>query len=58
MAPVSALSAFLYHTLVLAMFIPALQDWAKRHGRSTSRPMLPLKNLADATRGPHPGYTP
>lgn len=48
MAPVSALSAFLNNTPVVAMFIPAVQDWAKRHGLSTSRLMLPLSYAAIA----------
>ena len=42
MAPVAALSAFLNNTPVVAMFIPAVQDWAKRHNISASHLMLPL----------------
>ena len=41
MAPVAALSAFLNNTPVVAMFIPAVQDWAKRHGIAASKLMLP-----------------
>ncbi|MFN3593571.1 MAG: SLC13 family permease [Thiobacillaceae bacterium] len=48
MTPVSALSAFLNNTPVVAMFIPAVQDWAKRHGLSASRLMLPLSYAAIA----------
>ena len=48
MAPVAALSAFLNNTPVVAMFIPAVQDWAKRHGIATSRLMLPLSYAAIA----------
>lgn len=48
MAPVSALSAFLNNTPVVAMFIPAVQDWANRHGLSVSRLMLPLSYAAIA----------
>ncbi|MCU0841677.1 MAG: SLC13 family permease [Thiobacillaceae bacterium] len=48
MTPVAALSAFLNNTPVVAMFIPAVQDWAKRHGLSTSRLMLPLSYAAIA----------
>lgn len=48
MAPVAALSAFLNNTPVVAMFIPAVQDWAKRHGMSVSRLMLPLSYAAIA----------
>ncbi len=48
MAPVSALSAFLNNTPVVAMFIPAVQDWAKRHGIAASHLMLPLSYAAIA----------
>jgi di/tricarboxylate transporter len=42
MAPAAALSAFLNNTAVVAMFIPAVQDWAKRRQLPVSRLMLPL----------------
>jgi len=42
MAPVAALSAFLNNTPVVAIFIPALQDWAKRHRLELSRLLIPL----------------
>jgi di/tricarboxylate transporter len=48
MVPVAALSAFLNNTPVVAMFIPAVQDWAKRHGISASQLMLPLSYAAIA----------
>ncbi|MFY9973944.1 MAG: SLC13 family permease, partial [Chromatiaceae bacterium] len=32
MAPAAGLSAFLNNTPVVAIFIPAVQDWAKRNG--------------------------
>jgi len=48
MVPVSALSAFLNNTPVVAMFIPAVQDWAKRHGIAASKLMLPLSYAAIA----------
>lgn len=48
MAPVAALSAFLNNTPVVAMFIPAVQDWAKRHNISASHLMLPLSYAAIA----------
>jgi di/tricarboxylate transporter len=48
MAPVAALSAFLNNTPVVAMFIPAVQDWAKRHGIAVSHLMLPLSYAAIA----------
>ena len=37
MAPVAGLSAFLNNTPVVAMMIPAVQDWAKRLGIAPSR---------------------
>jgi di/tricarboxylate transporter len=46
MAPVAALSAFLNNTPVVAMFIPAVQDWAKRNGLSPSHLMMPLTYAA------------
>jgi di/tricarboxylate transporter len=48
MAPVAALSAFLNNTPVVAMFIPAVQDWAKRNNLSVSHLMLPLSYAAIA----------
>ncbi len=48
MAPVAALSAFLNNTPVVAMFIPAVQDWSKRHGIAASKLMLPLSYAAIA----------
>ncbi|MGB5833906.1 MAG: SLC13 family permease [Thiohalocapsa sp.] len=42
MLPVAALSAFLNNTPVVAIFIPAVQDWAKRHRLSLSRLLIPL----------------
>jgi di/tricarboxylate transporter len=42
MAPVAAMSAFLNNTPVVAIFIPAVQDWAKRHRLELSRLMIPL----------------
>ncbi|MCP5312214.1 MAG: SLC13 family permease [Chromatiaceae bacterium] len=42
MAPVAALSAFINNTPVVAIFIPAVQDWAKRHRLELSRLMIPL----------------
>lgn len=48
MAPVTALSAFLNNTPVVAIFIPAIDDWAKRHRLSVSKLMLPLSYAAIA----------
>jgi di/tricarboxylate transporter len=42
MTPVALMSAFLNNTPVVAMFIPAVADWAKRHQLSLSRLMIPL----------------
>jgi di/tricarboxylate transporter len=48
MAPVAALSAFLNNTPVVSIFIPAVDDWAKRHRLSVSKLMLPLSYAAIA----------
>jgi di/tricarboxylate transporter len=42
MAPAAALSAFLNNTPVVAIFIPAVQDWAKRNRLALSRLLIPL----------------
>ena len=42
MAPVTALSAFLNNTPVVAIFIPAVEEWAKRNRLELSRLMIPL----------------
>ena len=42
MLPVSILSAFLNNTPVVAVFIPAVQDWSKRHKLTLSKLMIPL----------------
>lgn len=38
----AGLSAFLNNTPVVALFVPAVQDWAKKHRFSVSRLMMPL----------------
>jgi len=48
MVPVALVSAFLNNTPVVAMFIPAAQDWAKRNGISVSKLMIPLSYAAIA----------
>jgi di/tricarboxylate transporter len=48
MTPVAALSAFLNNTPVVAVFIPAVEDWAKRNQISVSKLMLPLSYAAIA----------
>ena len=42
MAPVAVMSAFLNNTPVVAMFIPAVKDWARRNRLSVSKLMIPL----------------
>ena len=44
--PGSALSAFLNNTTVVAMFIPAVQQWGQRLGIAPSRLLLPLSYIA------------
>ena len=48
MAPVAILSGVLNNTPVVAMFIPAVQDWAKRYQLSVSKLMIPLSYAAIA----------
>jgi len=42
MAPVAAISAFVNNTPVVAAFLPAVSDWARKRGMSPSRLLLPL----------------
>lgn len=46
MAPVAGLSAFLNNTPVVAMMIPAVQDWARRLKLPPSRLLMPLSYAA------------
>jgi di/tricarboxylate transporter len=46
MVPAAVISAFLNNTPVVAMFIPAVKDWAKRYGLSVSSLMIPLSYAA------------
>ena len=46
MAPITALSAVLNNTPLVAMMIPAVSDWAKRNRLSASRLMIPLSYAA------------
>ncbi|MCF6218287.1 MAG: SLC13 family permease [Gammaproteobacteria bacterium] len=46
MAPVMAMSAVLNNTPVVAMLIPAVNDWAKRQQFSVSKLMMPLSYAA------------
>ena len=45
-APASLLSAFLNNTTVVAMMIPAVQEWAQRLKLSASKLLLPLSYAA------------
>ncbi|MFM1891387.1 MAG: hypothetical protein RLZ44_464, partial [Pseudomonadota bacterium] len=42
MLPAAGLSAFLNNTPVVAIFIPAVQDWARRHRLTLSHLLIPL----------------
>lgn len=46
MIPVSGLSAFLNNTPVVAMFVPLVQDWARRSKISASMLLMPLSYAA------------
>lgn len=46
MLPVTAMSAFLNNTPVVATFLPAVIDWARKHGFSASHFMIPLSYAA------------
>ncbi len=46
MLPVTSVSAFLNNTPVVAMFMPAVSDWAKQNRISVSKLMMPLSYAA------------
>jgi di/tricarboxylate transporter len=46
MAPVMVVSAFLNNTPVVASFIPALEDWARKNRISASKILIPLSYAA------------
>lgn len=46
MAPVIAMSAFLNNTPVVAMFLPAVNEWARRNRLSVSKLLIPLSYAA------------
>lgn len=48
MAPVALMSAFLNNTPVVAMMIPAIQEWSRRFQISPSRLLIPLSYAAIA----------
>jgi len=45
-APVMGMSAFLNNTPIVASFIPALQDWARKYRVQVSKIMIPLSYAA------------
>jgi len=46
MAPVMVISAFLNNTPVVASFIPALEDWARKNRMTVSKLLIPLSFAA------------
>lgn len=46
MVPVSALSAFLNNTPIVAMLMPRVQQWAARHNLAPSKLLIPLSYAA------------
>jgi di/tricarboxylate transporter len=46
MVPTALLSAFLNNTPVVAMMVPAVQDWARRNRLAVSKLMIPLSYAA------------
>lgn len=44
--PVTAISAFLSNTAVVAMFMPVVRDWSKKVGISQSKLLIPLSYAA------------
>lgn len=46
MGPIALLSAFMNNTPLVAMMIPAVGDWAKKHRIAVSKLMLPLSYAA------------
>jgi di/tricarboxylate transporter len=46
MLPVTGMSAFLNNTPVVAMLVPVIQDWCRRHRLSVSKLMIPLSYAA------------
>jgi di/tricarboxylate transporter len=46
MLPVTAMSGFLNNTPVVAMLVPVVEDWSRRHGISVSKLMIPLSYAA------------
>ncbi len=45
-APVVGLSAFMNNTPIVAMLVPVVVDWCRRHGVSPSRLLIPISYLA------------
>ncbi|MGO1499915.1 MAG: SLC13 family permease [Marinobacter sp.] len=55
-APTGVLSAFMNNTAVVAMFIPAVQDWARRLDIPASKLLLPLSYAAILGGHLHPDW--
>jgi len=45
-APVAAMSAFVNNTPIVAMWLPVIDEWAKKHNISPSKLLLPLSYAA------------
>jgi len=45
-APVAAMSAFFNNTPIVAMLMPVVSDWCRKHGISPSRMLMPLSFMA------------
>ncbi|MFG6179054.1 SLC13 family permease [Halomonas sp. THAF12] len=46
LVPASVLSSFMNNTTVVAMFIPAIQEWSRKLGLTPSKLLLPLSYIA------------
>jgi len=46
MPPITAMSAFLNNTPIVAMFMPVVSDWAKKRGLAASKLLIPLSYAA------------
>jgi len=46
MVPISAISAFMNNTPVVAMMIPAVRNWADKYGKAASKFLIPISYAA------------